>query len=318
MIVTVTVNPSLDKVLEIPGFAAGATVKARTIRRQPAGKGVNVSRCLARLGHASVATGFLGQADQPAYARSFLGTGVSPDFVLLPDDTRQNTTIRDPEGPSETHIREEGFAVNEANLAELERKLRQLLEPHAVVLFSGSLPPGMQPAHLARLVGLAKAAGCLAAVDTSGPALAQAVAEGCWLAKPNLDEFGELLGKPVAEADILDAARPLLRSVSVLLATMGRKGALCLSAECAWLAGVAVENSRNSVGAGDAFLAGFLAAHAEGRPLGFCLRNAVACGAASTLEQWAGEIDPAAVQRLARQVHIAPADANAGHPPEGE
>jgi len=308
MIVTITLNPSLDRILEIRGFAAGATLKARTIRFQPAGKGVNVSRCLWRLGHASIATGFLGEGEQAAYSRSFAGTGVRLDFVSLAAETRRNTTIRDPENGTETHIREEGFSVGESDLAALERKLEQLAKPGDTVLFSGSLPPRMPPGRLARLVRQCKSAGCVVAVDTSGPALAEAVGCGCWLAKPNLDELRELTGRPVAsDAEIPPAARAVLRSVEVLLVTMGEQGAYCFSGDSAWKARVAVENARNSVGAGDAFLAGFLAAHDNGLPPDACLRQAVACGAASTVERWAGEISVSNVEELIRRVEMQPA-----------
>ena len=307
MIITVTLNPSFDKTLEVLDFAPGRTLKARTLRRQPAGKGVNVSRCIAALGGQSIATGFLGDAEIAAYKRSFHGAAgrASVQFVSVPGDTRQNVTIRDPEHGTETHLREQGFTVGQADLYALHRKLDELLKPGDVAVFAGSLPPGMHPEHLAELVRRCTAAGCRVAADTSGPALAHAVSAGVWLAKPNREELQELVAEPVDSDDaIKHAARRLLDRVEILLVTLGAHGAFCFARDAAWRGVVAVENVRNSVGAGDAFLAGFILSHTRGLQPDACLCAAVACGAASTQEQWAGEIDPRTVERLARSVHI--------------
>ncbi|NQT20583.1 MAG: 1-phosphofructokinase family hexose kinase [Planctomycetes bacterium] len=305
MIVTVTCNPTYDKTLEVPGFAAGLTLRARTIRRQPAGKGVNVARCMATLGCPATATGFLGDAEADAYARSFQGTGVIVDFVGVPRATRQNTTILDPDNNTHTHIREEGFAVDANDLAALQQKLTGLIKQGDLVIFAGSLPPGMEPHHLAGLVELCKAAGCYVAVDTSGPALSAAVDAGCSIAKPNLEELEQLEGKNILNQDaIVRAARRLACRVRILLVTLGADGAWCFTGNGAWRARLQVEGAGNTVGAGDAFLAGFAAGYVNGAPLDACLRQAVACGSASTLQQWAGEIDPADVKRLGKKVKI--------------
>ena len=306
MIITVTCNPSFDKTLEVPCFAPGRTLKARTLHRQPAGKGVNVSRCIAALGGRSAATGFLGRAEIPIYAGSFEQSRAVVDFVPVAGDTRQNVTIRDPERNAETHLREEGFSVAPADVAALERKLSELAAPGDVVIFSGSLPPGMQPADLARLVRLCAGAGCSVAVDSSGPALAEAVQPGVWLAKPNRDELEELVSRAVqSDEDVRRAAAELRETVEILLVTLGDDGAICFANDRAWKAAVKVDVVRNSVGTGDAFLAGFIVAHLNGQPPDACLCRAVACGAAATQELWAGRIDPAIVEKLLARVTLA-------------
>ena len=312
MIITVTLNPTIDKTLEIPGFAPGRTLKARTIRRQPAGKGVNVSRVLAALGVPSVATGILGDAELPAYRRSFEApppggrrvAEVRLEFVTIPSDTRQNTTILDPGGGPETHVREEGFAVGAAEIDAFGRKLRKLARPGDLVVFAGSLPPGATPEHLAGLVRSSSEAGCGTAVDTSGAALAAAVEAGCTIAKPNLEELGELTGGHIESAADAARAAESLRGKIVLLVTMGAEGACCFAAGDSLRGKVELEGAVNTVGAGDAFLAGFLAAYTMRQPLPDCLRLAVACGGASTLERWAGEINVDVVRRLAERTLI--------------
>lgn len=306
MIITVTCNPSFDKTLEVPGFAPNRTLKAHTLHRQPAGKGVNVSRCIAALGGKSAATGFLGEAEIPVYGRSFRESDAVVDFVPVPGDTRQNVTIRDPECNTETHLREEGFTVRRGDVAALARKLRELAAAGDVIVFSGSLPPGMQPADLAHLVGLCTEAGCRVAVDSSGQALAEAVRAGVWLAKPNRDELAELVSRPIkTDDDVRRAAAELRKTVGLLLVTLGADGAICFAGDRAWKADLRVDGVRNSVGPGDAFLAGFLAAHLNGLPPNACLCRAVACGAAATQELWAGQIDPVLVENLLPRVKLA-------------
>jgi len=93
--------------------------------------------------------------------------------------------------------------------------------------------------------------------------------------------------------------------VEILLITLGADGAICFAGGRAWKAALKVDGVRNSVGAGDAFLAGFIVAHQNGQPPDVCLRRAVACGAAATQELWAGQIDPARVEEFAARVRIA-------------
>lgn len=305
MIVTVTFNPTYDKTLEVPNFAAGLTVRARTIRRQPAGKGVNVSRCIAALGKPSTATGFLGRSEIEVFARSFEGTGAAVDFVSVAGNTRQNTTVLDPEGNTETHIREEGFTVSEEKIAALEEKLARLLKEGDIVILAGSRPPGVGPAHIVRIVEACKATGCYVAIDTSGPALREAVEAGCSIVKPNLEELQDLVNEAVSdEAGIVRAANKLLIHVRILLVTLGAKGAYCFTSDGAWKATIEAGEVRNTVGAGDAFMAGFAVSYMDSLPLETCLRQAVACGSASTLKEWAGEIDPSDVKRLAKKVKV--------------
>jgi len=306
MIITVTCNPSYDRTLEIPNFTPGETVTAHVVRRQPAGKGVNVSGCIAGLGRTSIASGFIGKSEGPLFLQRFAATGTTADFVEVAGNTRQNTTILDPHLGSVTHIREEGFTVNEEDVRLLAAKLAELTHEGDFIIFAGSLPTGMAPADLARLVQQCRALDCYVAVDSSGDALASAVEAQCTIIKPNLEELQELTGgKMSSEQRILDAAQQILERVKIVLVTVGAAGAYCITRSGAWKANAVVEGVQNTVGAGDAFLAGFAVHYAEGAPLNVCLREAVACGSASTIKRWAGELDAAEVERLSKVVELA-------------
>jgi len=301
-ILTVTLNTAIDRTLEVPGFAVGGHVRGRLIRLQPAGKGVNVSRCLAALGVPSTATGFVGQRDIHLFEHSFTGSRVTPQFVPIPSPTRTNTTILDPEAGTDTHIRELGPRIGPGALEALRTRLSELVGPGSLVVFCGSLPPGVGCEELAALMGLCRDRGAELGADLSGPHLATAIEAGARLVKPNVAELGELLRRQLApedDRDIVNAASTLLPNVQTVLVTRGALGALAVGREESLACQVEIERPRNTVGCGDAFLAGYLAGLWRNQDLADRLRLATACGAAAALAQAAGTISPHEVEQLA-------------------
>ncbi len=263
MIVTVTLNPAIDKALEVPGFRIGEHARARVRGLLPAGKGVNVARGLARLGGRAVAAGLVGRNEQAIYAESLAEDGVEARFCPVAGRTRTNTTILDPEARTTTHLREEGFEVGAEELSALSESLVKLLgEGDAgAAVFAGSLPPGISPQDFADLLRACRAAGAPLVVDTNGPALRAALQSGAVeTIKPNLAELGQCLGRLVARDEAQDAAAQLLDRVRTVLLTLGQEGALLVRADgtvgrrCPLGQG----ELRNTVGCGDAFLAGWL------------------------------------------------------------
>jgi 1-phosphofructokinase family hexose kinase len=366
-VVTVTLNTSVDRTIEVPRFAVGGHLKGRLVRVQAAGKGVNVARCLARLGVPSVVTGFVGireleffregielssrglHARPPSRGFHTRGrvtgaehAGEQPtlprvgnpreeervenpreeelsrnpregdcfptmDLVPVAEPTRTCTTILDPELGTDTHVREAGFHVRERELAALEAKLRSLASPETIVAFCGSLPPGVTARHLAALIAACQENGAQIAADLNGSELAVAIAGRALLIKPNVEELGEVIGRDLSSAteqELIRAARPLCDRVGTVLLTRGKEGALAVSETEALSGAVDVGTVRNTVGCGDAFLAGYLAGIWAGAAPEERLRQAVACGGANALANAAGEIDPRVVAELAAKARV--------------
>jgi len=325
-IIAVALNPAFDRTIEVPDLAIGGHLRGRLVAVQPAGKAVNVARLLGSLGTPCVLTGFVGEGDGPRFVRSFENAPVRVDLLEVAGRTRENITLVDPARGQETHIRDAGFPVTPRDLAHLVDALAGLTRPGAIVIFSGSLPPGMDAAGFADLLAMCRDKGSRVAVDTSGPGLGAvrrlATAAGpspggehvLWLIKPNREELAELAGRPVtSDDDVRAAAEPLRGRISEIAVTLGRDGAYLFSREGIWRARLtltspsldhhapdggryrpAVDPARivKTVGSGDAFLAGFIKARAEGRGPADCLRLAVACGTASTFQLRAGQVDP--------------------------
>ncbi|HOX08932.1 MAG TPA: PfkB family carbohydrate kinase [Planctomycetota bacterium] len=315
MILTLTLNPTVDRVLAVPGFRPGGVRRAELLDLIPAGKGFNVSRVLAALGVPSTAAGPVGAAEIPLYRAAFGPLGVRLRLFPFPRPTRSNVTVIDPRAGTETHLRELGPAVPAGALARLTRGLfgrsRRAAGSAGVLAFCGSLPPGMGQAGLLGALRAARRSGRRLFVDSSGQPLRTA-----WRLRPeilsvNAEELAGLTGRPTdCPSAALAAARALLvagRGADgpgdrLILVKLGARGALAVGAAGAWRAIPPAIRARNTVGAGDAFNAGFLAAESRGVPAALAL--AAACGAAQAASPALGRLDPARVASLARALRV--------------
>jgi 1-phosphofructokinase len=290
MIVTVTLNTTVDRVLEVPDFRIGVHARAQVKQLQPSGKGVNVARGLARLGAEALAAGFVGRDQAQTYVDSLAEDGVESALCTVDGRTRMNTTILDPIGHTTTHLREPGFEVGPADLARLRRVLQERLAglDRPTASFSGSVPPGMTPDDFADLLLACHEAGARLIVDANGPPLEAAVATGAVdTLKPNLLELGESLGREVPIEGAPVAAAELLGRVRTVLLTLGADGAWLVREGLAIGARCCLRDAEvcNVVGCGDAFLVGWLKAEQSGAGPAEALRWAVAAGAACALTE---------------------------------
>ena len=308
MIVTFTANPSLDRTVALPGpLERGEVQRAVSVSQESGGKGVNVSRALVASGLESVAV--LPGADSDPVLAGLREIGVP--FVSLPIDEplRTNLALTEPGGVT-TKINEPGPKLDEDQQEALIKLLLESSRGASWVVLAGSLPPGFPADFYATAARRIRAAGNGSApriaVDSSGAPLAAAMsgdgagADGTPtgsgkpdLLKPNAEELAELAaaaGFATATADELEAdpvaaaaaAAAVVRSgVGAVLATLGSKGAVLVTADGAWLATHPPVAAVSTVGAGDSALAGYLLAHGQGAAPADCLRQAVAHGAAA-------------------------------------
>jgi len=307
-IITVTLNPAIDRVIEVSGFAVGAHQRGRLIARAAAGKGVNVSRVLASLGVGNTATGFVGAGDLEFFEQSLAecaehGAATRPQFLAVKGCTRENLTIIDPESGVETHVRDLGMETSPADIDRLSKKINLLARPGGVVVFSGSLPPGMEIDAAVGLIDLAVSKGAKVAVDGPG-ALLQAVADRpLWLVKPNVSELAEAVGRAgqsLCDDDVVASARGLGEKSGVVIVSRGSAGGYMIAEGSAWLGQVRIDQGliRSTVGCGDALLAGFIAAQQTGHDLPQSYRHALAVATAAALEPVPGRVNTATAAEL--------------------
>jgi len=309
-IVCVALNPCWDRTLEVPDLEIGKHLRGRLLSVQAAGKAVNVARLLAALGTPSVLTGFVGAGDRDRFAASFAKTAVRLEMFEAAGRTRENITLVDPRRKVDTHIRDVGVALADEDLPRLTKKLRILAGKGAYVLFTGSLTPGLDAETFAGLLRVCCEKGARVAVDSSGPGLeAIGRVKDLWLVKPNREELAEVAGADVDTDDaIRAAAETLRRRIDEVAVTLGDEGAMLFARTGAWRARPHLDPDAviNTVGSGDALLAGYVHCHGRGKPPEACLRYAVACGTASTLQLRAGQINPYDVEAALEHVDVEP------------
>ena len=309
MIITVTLNAAIDKSLSVPNFRLGRrhrTVEQRTIA---GGKGVNIARTLKALGQPVIATGFAGGATGTHIVEQLTEESILNDFVRIREESRTNTSVLDPTNGQQTEINERGPSVSEREVELFRDKLLYLARGAAIVVFAGSLPPGVEPDIYAALIGELEGMDVTTVIDTDGEPLRQAVRAEPDVVSPNMLEAEELVGHEFAG----EAERSLV--VREIAALGPREAIMTLPDGC--FAQVLVDGQpllkrariepREPIaksGSGDAFLAGYLAARYEGRAPDQCLRFGVACGAESTGRLGAGLIDPREARRLMGDVEL--------------
>ena len=290
MIITLTPNPSLDRTIELAGpLARGEVQRAAAARQEPGGKGVNICRALKASGVRTLAL-LPGDSDDPVLvalrAQQIPHVGLPIGATL-----RSNVAITEPDGTT-TKVNELGPELSVAHTRALVALVLREADGASWLVLAGSLPPGVSAELYADITReLRRRFGPAApkvAVDSSGPPLAAALAAGPDLLKPNAEELAELTG--ISDAGALEAdprlaaaaARTLVAAgVGAVLATLGSKGAVLVTAEGSWLATTPRIVARSTVGAGDSALAGYLLSQVAGASPADCLRQAAAHGAAA-------------------------------------
>ena len=277
MIVTLTMNPSVDRTAHLPSpLAVGGVNRITSVDDSPGGKGVNVARVLAGGGVDAQAV-FPAPEDDPFVAMC-RASGVATTVVPAGGAVRINLTVADPNGIT-TKINAPGPEVDTATVDRACSTILTLARDAGWVVLCGSLPRGVPDDFYADLVAELRPAGARLAVDTSDAPLAALAARlpgaAPDLVKPNGDELGQLVGVDGAELErraadgdttpVVDAARALRdKGVTTALVTLGGAGAVLVDDGEAWYANTPPVQVRSTVGAGDSALAGYLLAEARG------------------------------------------------------
>ncbi|WP_304606111.1 1-phosphofructokinase [Actinotalea lenta] len=294
----ITLNPSLDRTVEVPRLRIGEVNRATGGHLHPGGKGVNVTRALLANGVAARAVLPVGGSVGSQVVDLLGAEGVDAITVAITGQTRSNVTIAEADG-TVTKINEPGPALADHELDAVVEAALGATRPGAWVVLCGSLPAGAPADTYARMVPRFVERGARVAVDTSGPALVEALAACPALVKPNAEELAEAVGRRLRNrSDVVEAARELRSAgVGAVLVSLGPAGAVLVDADGVLVGTSVAIAPRSTVGAGDAFLAGFLSAHDGGRRA--AMAAALAWGAAAvqlpgTQMPGPSDVDPAA------------------------
>ncbi|WP_313537426.1 1-phosphofructokinase [Enterococcus sp.] len=289
MIYTVTLNPSIDFIVHVDHLAIGALNKMTQDFKLPGGKGINVSRILKRINVDSTALGFVGGFTGTFISDWLTKEAIDHQFTSVTDDTRINIKLKSGE---ETEINGLGPAISESEIADLKAKFSQL-KPDDIVILSGSKPAGLAADFYEDLIKLVQKAGADFVIDTTGAELFAALPAHPLLIKPNNHELAELYQTSFSSIeDILPYGQKMLQDgAKNVIVSLGGDGALLFSGEKIYRTNVLKRPLKNSVGAGDSMIAGFIGRYAETRDVVEAFKWGVACGSATAFSDDLAQAD---------------------------
>ncbi|WP_411349566.1 1-phosphofructokinase [Paenibacillus sp. WLX2291] len=300
MIYTVTLNPSIDYIVEVDELKLGDLNRMKRDLKLPGGKGINVSRILNQLGAQNTAIGFLGGFTGQYIDDKLKQDNIATDFVCIQDDTRINVKLKHGE---ETEINGLGPAISNEEADQLVNKLSALQQDDVLVL-SGSVPPSLGADFYDRLIAVCKEKGAQFVIDTTGKALLEALEHGPLLVKPNHHELAELFNVTInSREELIGHGRKLLdMGAQNVLISMAGEGALLVTADEVYHANVPKGQVKNSVGAGDSMIGGFVGTFVLNGDRLEAFRTGVASGSATAFSD--DLADRAKIDELLPQVSI--------------
>jgi 1-phosphofructokinase len=286
MIVTLTPNPSLDRTLFLDTFTRGAVNRCTATLVEPSGKGINVALALHRHGVPALALLPSGGPAGEQLVQLLVAAGLPYRTVTITGAIRTNVSMIEADGTS-SKINEPGPTLISEEVAELLRATLDSCCPADWLAICGTLPNGFSERDLVEAVRAARTAGLRVVVDTSGSTLRAVLTATPHLVKPNAHELAEVTGRPMNTVGDVTAAAELLRAkgLGTVLVSLGRDGAILVDGNGALHGRTAAVHAINTVGAGDAFLAGYLAADASALPPADRLAWAVRWGATAVQQQ---------------------------------
>ncbi len=286
MIYTVTLNPALDKTVEIPSLTVDAVNRITTMRTDPGGKGINVSKVISKLGGKSIATGILGGDTGRAILSALEDMGLATCFHFVDGETRTNMKIIDPVSRTNTDINEPGVTVSEEILDKLLSVLTDKVVEGDIVVISGSMPKGSPKDTYYTWTKAFSAKDAKVILDADGDLLRAGLKASPYLIKPNNHELSALVGRTLkTPEELAETARELMKEYSIakIVVSMGGDGALYVTPdETIYAEGLKVPVG-STVGAGDSVVAALAAAEESGMSLEDTVCLSTACGAANVM-----------------------------------
>jgi 1-phosphofructokinase/tagatose 6-phosphate kinase len=309
MIITVTLNAAIDRTLSVPNFRPGRRHRTVESTTMAGGKGVNIARTLKTLGQPVIATGFAGGPTGTRIVEQLTEESILTDFVRIRAESRTNLSVVDPTTGEQTEVNERGAQITSREMELFHDKLMYLARGAEVVVFAGSLPPGVENDAYANMIHELRKQGLTTVVDTDGEPLRLAVRADPPVVSPNVVAAEELVGhefnddedRIIAVREMVDlgAQEAIMTVDDGCFAAMPFEGGHRMVR-----VRVAMREPVATVGSGDAFLAGYVAARYAGAAPAECLRQGVAVGAESTQRLGAGLVDPATIGRLVSETQV--------------
>ncbi len=279
MIYTMTLNPSIDYIVRVDALEIGSVNRMKSDAKFPGGKGINVSRILKRIDAKSTALGFLGGFTGKFIEDCLNEEEILTDFTAIQSDTRINIKLKAGE---ETEINGQGPVLTDEEISQLKASLAKVQKGDIVVL-AGSLPAGLAQGFYQELIEIIKDKEADFVIDTTGADLLAALPKKPLLVKPNNHELAELYNTTFSGLDdiITYGKKMLADGAQNVIISMAGDGALLFTQQGVYQTNVLKRELKNSVGAGDSMIAGFIGEYSKTQDPVESFKWGVACGSAT-------------------------------------
>jgi len=304
-ITTLTLNPALDVSYEVPELIRDQKSRARDVRYDPGGNGINIARALKRLDLGCNAYGLLGGEVGLMVERLLRNELGDFQAVAIEDETRINCTLLVGDEPVQYEVAGSGPQVSPEIIARIGARFVQGCAAGFGVL-TGSVPPGTPETLYGDLVERLRAQGARPVVDAHGAMLKHAIPQRPYLIKPNRFELEQYCGHALPTLqDVVAQARALQKDgIEMVCVSLGGQGAVLVTPRGSWHAQAPKVDVRSTVGAGDSMVAGMLGALARGDHPADALKLAIACGSGTAAMPGTSLFEPALVRELLPQVKV--------------
>ena len=305
-IYTVTLNPALDKTVRVPNFAVDQVNRITWIRQDAGGKGINVSKVIAKLGGESTAIAVLAGQTGQWIANALVENNIKVQAIAVPGETRTNLKVVDTESGTNTDINEPGPEVTNSVLEQALVDVISKTSAGDIVVLSGSLPRGASVDTYGRWTSALRNAELKVYLDADGAALSAGLEQKPYFTKPNDHELSAMLNRELTNVDEIAAAASeiVAGGIDTVCISMGGNGAVYASANEVWYASPVKVKVGSTVGAGDSVVAAFAFADAQGLSTEDALRLAIATGAANVMESGTQAAERSVVDSLIEKVQL--------------
>ena len=287
MIITVTLNPALDKTIEVDEFKIGSVNRIASTRVDAGGKGINVSKVIKELKHKSLALGFLGGSSGNQIKNYLDDLNIKNEFLPLIGETRTNLKIFDKINNTHTDINENGPSLTEEDISKIKEKIVNHCQGNCLVVLSGSVPSGVNPSIYGEIIKDIKNKGGKVVLDAEGELLMQGIKAGPYMVKPNTDELEKAFGIRIDnEEKVIETGKKILEyGVKYVVISQGGEGSIFISSEkVAKVKGIKVE-VKSTVGAGDSMVAAMAVAIQENYSFEEAIKLACATSTANVMTE---------------------------------
>ncbi len=305
MIYTITLNPALDRTIWIDRIREDVSNRILDEHSYAGGKSIDVSKVLKNFGIDNIALGFVGGFAGRELEGRLLNEGIQSDFVHVSGETRTNIIVHEKETNRQLAFNARGPVVQPHELMQLIEMVQNLMDPE-IVAIGGSLPPGVTPEIYRKIIMQVKRLKAKVVLDVDGSALKVGIQASPDIIKPNIHELSELVGRDLKELDsIRDAAREIQRGgIETVIVSMGGRGILMVNDGLECLAVPPDVPVRNTIGAGDSAVAGFIFGMIKGKDPKRSLMYAAASGTATTLSLGTALCQKDDFERILPQVRL--------------